>query len=80
MSTAKKEISEVIDYTEWSKEYEQEAEAIARKIEILTQQLNSKISATEKLQINSRLQRLNTLLVTHKHTAKLLKERGIDNG
>lgn len=66
----------MIDYEEWANEYEQDAEAIAKKIDKLSQELNSELKATEKIELNRRLITLRRILKEKSSTAKLLRERG----
>ena len=66
----------MIDYEEWAKEYEQEADDIAKKMDKLSQKLSKKLPACEKLEINIRLKRLKILHRDKCDTAKFLRERG----
>ena len=70
----------MIDYTQWSQEYESQALKIKKRIDELLRIRSSGVftlTIEEVYSINKRLGVLRSILYEHRITAKTLKERGV---
>ena len=66
----------MIDYIEWAKEHEVQAQKVWSVIDKLKKLCEKRLSCSERSSLQSRINHLNTIYKQHMAAAERLRERG----